>query len=411
MRIFVYSAAQQDGKVVKGEREAENEVMLARMLRQEQLFLLDATPKDTAGGGGILHFNVNTILDRVRPITVVDKMFFTRNLAVMIGAGIPLARAMEALSDESANAKFRETLVSVNASVIKGTSFAESLRQYPKVFSDLFVNMVEVGEASGKLTLILRLLARQMKKDYDLKKRVRGAMIYPAIILIVLGGVGTFMMLYIVPTLSQTIKELGVALPLSTRIIIGVSDLIVNYALFVAAGVVAAAFAFWRLILRTARGKELFDRMVLHTPIFGKLIKQFNMARFCRTLSYLLTSGIAIVRSLEIAASVLGNAQYRFAVEHASKEIQKGRQLNDILSAYPYLFSPTVIHMMKVGEETGKIAEMLLRLALFFEEDVQNTTKNLSTIIEPVLMVVIGAVVGFFAVSMLQPIYGSLGNL
>ena len=410
MRMFTYSAAEQNGKVTKGEREAENEVILARMLRQENLFLLDAKPKN-AVAGGFLHFDIATLLDRIRPIKIVDKMFFARNLAVMIGAGMPLAKALEALSEETANMKLRKVLVSVNTSVIKGTSFAESLRPYPKVFSEIFVNMVEVGEASGKLTLILRLLARQMKKDYDLKKRVHGAMIYPAIILMVLGGVGTFMMVYIVPTLSQTIKELGVALPLSTRIIIGVSDLIMNYALLVIIGILMAAVAFWRIMLRTERGKKLFDQAILHTPIFGTLIKQFNMARFCRTLSYLSTSGIAIVRSLEITASVLGHVEYRTAIHLASREIQKGRQLNDILSAYPQLFSPTVIHMLKVGEETGKISEMLLRLALFFEEDVQNTTKNLSTIIEPLLMVIIGAIVGFFAVSMLQPIYGSLGNL
>ena len=409
MAVFEYSAAQQNGAVVKGEKDVENEVVLARMLKQEGLFLLRAKAKGASAG--FLHFNVGEIFEAIQSVSIVDRMFFARNLGVMIRAGLPLTRALDALGEETTNPKFRKVIAEVNASVVKGMSFADALRVHPKVFNTLFVNMVEVGETTGKLTLILKLLANQMKKDYDLKKRVRGAMIYPALIVSVLGLVGTFMMLYIIPTLSATIKELGTELPLSTKIVIGVSDFIAAYALWVFAGIAAMAFLFWRVFLKTPWGKELFDRAVLRVPIFGKLIQQYNTARFSRTLSYLSTSGVSIVRALEITSSVLGNVQFRDAVKDAAVEIQKGKQLHEILVKYTRIFPPTVIHMLKVGEETGKIANMLLRLALFFEEDVENTTKNLSTIIEPVLMVIIGAIVGFFAVSMLQPIYGSLGNL
>ncbi|QQG45582.1 MAG: type II secretion system F family protein [Candidatus Sungiibacteriota bacterium] len=411
MPIYVYSAAAKDGKIVKGEREAENQKVLAQTLKTEGLFLLEAKEKGKTGlASWNISINISDLLSRLRPVGVVDKMFFARNLAVMVAAGLSLTRALDALAQESANPKFKKILTEVNNSVIKGKSFADSLRLHEKVFGPLFINMVEVGETTGKLTLVLKLIANQMKKDYNLKKRVKGAMFYPAIIIMVLLGVGTLMMIYVVPTLTSTIKELGVELPFTTKIIVTVSDLILNYAIWFLIALAALVFIFIR-ILKTQKGKEIFDRISLKLPIFGALIKKFNIARFCRTLAYLLTSGVPVVRSLEITSSVLGNTIYKDAVREASSEIQKGKQLNKILAAHPLIFQPVVLQMIQVGEETGKVSEMLLRLALFFEEDVTNTTKNLSTIIEPILMIVIGAAVGFFAISMLQPIYSSLGNI
>lgn len=408
----MYSAAEQSGKVVRGELEAENDKALAQLLKKDGLFLLEAKEKDGGALGGLsaLKINLGDIIGRLRPVGVVDKMFFARNLAVMISAGLSLTRALDALSQESSQPKFQKIIAEVNSSVVKGKTFAESLRVHNKVFGDLFINMIEVGETTGKLTLVLKLLAAQLKKDYDLKKRVKGAMIYPVIIMIALLGIGAAMMIYVVPTLSQTIKELGVELPFTTQLIIWTSDLLVNYALWFLAGIVVMVLIFFRL-LKTAMGKRIFDRLVLKPPIFGPLVKKFNAARFCRTLAYLITSGVPIVRSLEITATVLGNTLFRHAAEEAATEIQKGKQLQEILSAYPNIFQPIVIQLISVGEETGKISSMLLRLALFFEEDVSNTTKNLSTVIEPVLMIIIGVVVGFFAISMLQPIYSSLGNI
>jgi len=383
MPIFTYSAA--------GEKDA-----------------IKGTKKGLAAVN--IRIDINGLIARLRPIGLVDKMFFTRNLAVMVGAGLSLTRTLESLAKEAANPKLKKILLEINDSVIKGKPFAESLRLHKEVFGELFINMIEVGETTGKLTLVLKLLASQMKKDHTLRRRVRGAMFYPAIIIITLLIVGSLMMLYVVPTLTQTIKELEVELPLSTKIIIFISDQLVNYFLWVLAGVVIFAAAFWK-ILKTRQGKTIFDRLILKAPIFGTLIKKFNSARFCRTLSYLITSGVPIVRSLEISSSVLGHTMFRQAIASAATAIQKGKQLNLILAEYPALFQPLMIQMIQVGEETGKLSEMLLRLALFFEEEVTATTKNMSSIIEPILMIFIGAAVGFFAISMLQPIYSSLGNI
>lgn len=408
MTVFVYSAADQAGKVSKGEREAADQKALAVALRGEGLLVLEATEKK--GIGAVINFDIGEMLSRIRPISLVEKMFFARNLGVMVAAGLPLTRALDALGREARNPKFKRVIADMSGEVVKGKSFAEGLRRHATVFGDLFINMVEVGETTGKLTLVLKLLANQMKRDHTLKKRVKGAMMYPAIIMIALAGVGTLMMYYVVPTITATIKELGVPLPLSTRIVMAISDTLVRYGVYVAVGFAALVWLVWRL-LHTGTGKDLFDTAVLRAPIFGPLIRKFNTARLCRTLSYLITAGVPIVRSLEITAGVLGNSLFRDAVRASAGDIQKGKQLAGSLAGKPRLFPPLVIQMIAVGEETGKIAEMLLRLGLFFEEEVNGVTKNLSTIVEPILMIVIGVIVGFFAVSMLQPIYGSLGSI
>ncbi|OGZ96764.1 MAG: hypothetical protein A3J10_02465 [Candidatus Sungbacteria bacterium RIFCSPLOWO2_02_FULL_54_10] len=408
MVVFVYSAADQTGKASKGEREAADAKALAVALRGEGLLVLDAAEKK--GIKAMINFDVGEMMARVRPVSLVEKMFFARNLGVMVGAGLPLTRALDALRQEANNPKFKRVIADINAAVVKGRSFAEGLRLHEKVFGDLVINMVEVGETTGKLTLVLKLLANQMKRDHTLKKRVRGAMMYPAIIMIALTGVGTLMMYYVVPTIAATIKELGVPLPLTTRIIMGISDLLVHYGLYVAIGVTGLVWLAWRL-LKTEKGRRLFDTAILRVPIFGPLVRKFNTARFCRTLSYLSTSGVPIMKSLDITGGVLGNALFRDLVRGSAADIQKGKPLATALGGNPRIFQPLVIQMIAVGEETGKIAEMLLRLALFFEEEVNGVTKNLSTIVEPILMIVIGIAVGFFAVSMLQPIYGSLGSI
>lgn len=409
MPIYTYTAADQKGAVTRGDREAESEKALAAALKSEGLFLLEAKDK-TAPSVRRFNIDVGDLLSKLKPVSIPDKMFFSRNLSIMVAAGLPLTKALEVSGDQSSGKKFQRILGEVKSSVVQGKPFAESLRPHQDVFGELYVNMIEVGEATGKLALVLKLLAKQMKKDYDLRKRVRGAMIYPIIILIVLCLIGTLMMLYVVPSLAATIKDLNVTLPLSTRIIIFMSDFVVHQWVWLLAGVAGAAILFWRALKSTA-GHRVFDRMVLKLPIFGTLVQKYNIARFCRTLSYLITSGVPIVRSLEVTSSVLGNSLFRNAVQQASNEIQEGTELHTILVKYPKLFQPMVIQMISVGEQTGKISEMMLRLALFFEEDVTATTKNLSTIIEPLLMVVIGAAVGFFAVAMLQPIYGSLNNI
>ena len=408
MTVFIYSAADKSGKTSKGEREAPDQKTLAQSLKSEGLLLLDASEKK--GIGSLARLDIGQTLARFRPVPLEEKMFFARNLSVMISAGMSLNRALEALAQETGNPKFKKVIEGIGSSIAQGTSLAEALRVHRAVFGELFSNMVEVGEATGKLSLVLKRLANQMNKDHALRKRVKGALIYPAVILTALGGVGALMMIYVVPTLTKVLTELGVPLPLSTRIIIAVSNFMVSYGIFLPFLIAGLIAGFWRL-LKIPRGKEIVDRVTLKIPVFGPLIQKFNVARFCRTLAYLIMSGVPIVRSLDITASVLGNTGFRTATAEAAQGIQTGKQLYEVLAAHPKAFHGIVIQMIQVGEETGRLSGMLLRVALFFEEEVANTTKNMSTIIEPVLMIVIGVVVGVFAVSVLQPIYTSLGNV
>lgn len=409
MPIYTYTAADQRGKMMHGEREAKDERALAAALKAEGLYLLE--PRDAASmSKRTFNIDIGIFFSKFKLVSILDKMFFSRNLSVMLAAGLALTKALEVSGEQSGSERLRGILDHVKSSVAQGRSFAESLRPHQGVFGELYINMIEVGETTGKLVLVLKLLANQLKKDHDLKKRVRGAMTYPAIILTVLAVIGALMMTYVVPSLAQTIQDLHVELPLSTKIILFISDFVVHRGIWLLTGLVIVGALFWR-ILKSKVGRASFDRLILKIPVFGTLVQKYNIARFCRTLAYLITSGVPIVKSLETTSTTLGNSLFRAAVRDASKEIQKGVELHTILVKYPTLFQPMVVHMISVGEQTGKISSMLLRLALFFEEDVNTTTKNLSTIIEPLLMVVIGVAVGFFAVAMMQPIYSSLGNL
>ena len=408
MVMFLYSATDSSGKISKGERDAENAKALAVLLRKENLLLLEAKERDSSGFR--LNIDIGDLTSRFRPISSADKMFFARNLSVMVSAGLSLTRALDALEKEATNKKFKRVIADTSAAVARGVSFAEALRRHREVFNDLFINMVEVGEATGRLSLVLKLVGNQMKRDRTLLKRVRGAMMYPGVILVTLVIIGGIMMRYVVPTLTATIIDLGVPLPLSTRIVIGTSDFLSVYGWVVMGGLVVLTVSLWR-IKKIPAVKNMLGRYVLKLPIFGSLIQKLNTARFCRTLACLITSGVPIIRSLEITAGVVGNSRFRDVLREAIQGVEKGVQLNVLFARYPDVFPSLVTQMLAVGEETGKIGEMLLRLALFFEEEVASITKNLSTIIEPILMVLIGLVVGIFAVSMLQPIYSSLGNI
>lgn len=410
MAIFTYSAAKKTGEVVRGEEEAENEQALVRALKEQGLFLLELREQDKKQTSQPVFARIKFFLARIQPVPLLEKITFARNLAVMIEAGLSLPRAIETIAEQSPNARFRDILTSAKNSVVRGNSLAESLKPYQSVFGELFINIVEVGETSGKLAAVLKLLARQMKKDHELRRRVVGAMIYPAIVIFALGIVTALMMIYVLPTLSETLKGLGVELPASTRVIIAASDFVSSHVFVLAAGIIGAVLLLWRA-LKTKIGKSFFDRAILFVPIFRTLVRRFNMARFSRILAYLVTAGVPIVRSLEITSRVLGNAVYRKIVSMQAEGIQKGKSLHELLLAHTELFEPMVIQMVKAGEESGDLSRMLLRVARFFEEEVADTTKNLSQVVEPVLIIVIGALVGFFAISVLQPIYGSLGNI
>ena len=340
----------------------------------------------------------------------MEKMMFEQHLAVMTGAGIPLTRSIEALSQQTKNQKFAKVLKELNTDIRKGLTLADSLSKHKKVFPEIFINMVKVGEASGNLEEVLKVSADQMKKDYELRSKAKNAMIYPGVIIAAMIGIGALMMVLVVPKLTQVFKELKTELPLSTRFIIGLSDFMSQHwliGLMIAAAVAASV----KYLLKTSSFKTFFDSFILKIPVFGPISKKMNSARMARTLGVLIKSGVPIVQGIGIVSGTLSNEQFRISLEKSAQEVQKGQALSQSLKNYPDLYPPIVEQMVEVGEETGTTDQILITLAEFYEEEINNTTKNLSSIIEPILMVIIGAVVGFFAISMLTPMYSIMEGM
>jgi len=407
MPNFLYTAKNQKGETKAGKLEATNEHELAATLRQQGLILISAEASD---GEKKFRFDIKKIIAKLGHISLVEKMMFTRHLSVMIKAGLSLNQALKTLVEQTKNPRFKRAILRIEENIRQGKTFSESLALYPGIFNNLYVNMVKVGETSGNLDEVLNNLAEQMKKDHDLISRIRGAMIYPAVIVIAMVGIGILMMIMVVPKLSEVFEELNVELPLSTQVIIGISNFLQNHLIW---GIVILITFFFlaRLSLRNKAVKRVLHKAYLYTPILGPLLKKINSARFARTIGSLTESGVAIVESLKITAETLGNIHFKESLIACGQEVQKGKELSKSLSNYKNLYTPMVIQMVGVGEQTGNLSSILKTLAEFYEEEIDKTTKNLSSILEPIIMIVVGAAIGFFAVSMIQPMYSMMGGL
>lgn len=401
MAEFSYKAITADGATVTDTIEAVDRYALARKLKTEGKTLVSAEVISVGGAQKSWYRRLNDMFMRVK---VREQIIFARNLSAMVKAGLPLSRALSVMGRQSKNKLFKEILTQVEASVQKGLSLSAALAEYPKAFPKLFVAMVRAGEESGRLAEALGNLSTQLDKAYQLKRRVRGAMIYPSIVISVMVLVGIAMLVFVVPTLTSTFEELGVELPLSTRVIVGMSDVIQNNTILFVLGLGALIFG-GVIAFRTSRGKRFFESLFLHTPVIGEMVKETNAARTARTLSSLLTSGVEVVNALSITRDVLQNSFYKEVIAEAEERIQRGDPISEIFIAHENLYPVLVGEMISVGEEAGNLPEMLNNVAEFYESEVEEKTKNLSTIIEPVLMVIIGVVVGFFALSMITPIY------
>ena len=396
-----------DGVEVHGEAEATDKFALSRSLKDTGVTILSAETHDAKSGGIMEKLN-----QMFSTVSFKERIFFVSNLSEMLSAGLSLSRALKVSYKQTHNPKLRLVVTEINADVDKGGNFATALARFPKVFTPTTVAMVEAGEKSGRVPEALQLVSNQMMKLYQLKKRIKGALMYPAIVMGAMVGIGIMMLVYIVPTLASTFKELGAELPLTTRMIIGFSDFLTQHYLVAILLFALGLLALWWLS-KYKKVKRMWAWFIMHMPIIGSIVKQSNSAVTARTLASLLVSGVDIVASLDITERVLENPYYREIIVRAKEAIPKGQSLSQIFSdkiaekAYP----PFVGEMMSVGEETGKLPEMLQKLAEFYEGEVDAVVKDLSTVIEPFIMLVVGAGVGFFALSMIQPIYEVGNNL
>ncbi len=409
--LYTFKAKKLSGEELTGEREAAHKRDLAQALRQEGYMLIAATEKETGEGDHRTIFSLplaglHRIIGRV---SLSEKLNFARNLSVMIKAGLPLTRALDTLERQTASAAFKAVISDITANIRKGESFTNSLAKHPRVFPGIFVAMISAGEASGKLDESLNVLANQMKNDYELRRKVRGALIYPAVIICVMILIGILMMIYVVPTLTAVFADMEVDLPASTQTVIAISTFLITHSILALGIFIGFAYSMYR-VARTRAAKNMFDVVILKLPVIGTIARQINAARTARTMSSLILAGVSIVQTLEITRDVLQNHLYKSMLSEARESIQKGSTITGTFMKHANLYPVLVSEMIAVGEETGKTAEMLERLAEFYESEVAAATKDLSGIVEPILMVLIGAVVGLFAVSMIQPLYTSIAT-
>ncbi|MEW6674940.1 MAG: type II secretion system F family protein [Nitrospirota bacterium] len=391
--VFQWSGKTRTGAIESGEITAVTKEEVIAELRRKNIIPTVVTEKPKKVGlrvGG-------KVKDK-------DIVVFTRQFSTMIDAGLPLVQALEILSTQVENKSFGRTLAAIKADVESGSTYADALRKYPRVFSELYVNMVAAGETGGILDTILNRLAGYIEKAMKLKKKVKGAMIYPAVITTVAVVVVAVIMVFVVPTFSSMFISLGGTLPLPTRIIISISKFLGGIGGIVSLSAIVAFFVSIFQIRRTEGGKKATDAIALKLPIFGILIRKIAIAKFTRTLSTLISSGVPILDGLEITAKTAGNKVVEYSVMDARKAVSEGKTLAEPLTKSG-VFPPMVTHMIAVGESTGALDAMLSKIADFYDDEVDAAVSNLTAMMEPMLMIFLGTTVGFIVVAMYLPIF------
>jgi len=337
-------------------------------------------------------------------VPFVQKMLFVFHLQTMTKAGLSIVSALKVLSEELENPKMRALVADVKNDVEQGKQLSEALAKYPKIFPSIYVNMIAAGEVAGKMEEALAQIGNQMKKSNELTSRVRGAMIYPAVILVAMLGIALEMVIFVLPKITILFKDFNAELPLATRILIKVVDFFQNYGAVSIVGFIIFVIAFaW--FYRLPKPRRFFHGVNLHLPIFGSIIKKINLARFTITLSSLLQSTIPIIDAVRITAGVQGNLVYKEKLLIVSDRLKKGETLSSLLSQFPDVFPPMVTEMIMVGEQSGRMEIMLTELADYYGNEVDNTMRNFATIIEPVIIVILGLMVAGIAVAVIMPMY------
>lgn len=338
-------------------------------------------------------------------VPLSQKIFFTENLRVMIKAGLSISESLNTLALQAESKTFRQIISRVKEDVESGKLLSASVSKFPKIFPDIFVNMIQIGEVSGTMDQTLEELTMQMKKDYKLRSKVKGAMTYPIVILVAMIGISIGLLTFVLPKLLDIFKEFGnVKLPLATRILIWLSDFIQANGLWVLIGAIIAIIALiaWG---RTKGGRRIIHGLIILSPIIGPIARKVNLARFSRTLSGLLKTDIPVVQSLTVTGDVLANVHYHQSLIDAAERIKKGETISDSLRLHPKLYPPLVVQMTNVGERSGNVDSMLSDIADFYEQQVDNVLNSLSSIIEPILILLLGGMVGGIALAVMMPMY------
>lgn len=396
MPIFKYKAKKNsNGRAKAGLVVGMNESEVANRLRRLDLSIISLSDASNS-----LATKVNLIINPVGP---KDLVIFSRQFAVMISANVPVVESLLILIDQTNNISLQDLIADIAFDVDSGSLLSDAFAKKPKVFSDFFVNIIKSGETSGKLDEVLEYLADEMEKSYDMASKIKGAMIYPVFILVGLTGVGVVLMVYVIPNLTSVMTETGMELPLSTRIIIAISDFMRNYLILIALALVGLVMAA-RYYFKTKMGRYQLDAFKLRMPVFGRLFKYIYLMRFTRSLSTLLKGGVSITRSLEITADVVGNVIYRDLILETLESINDGNPFSTVLETSPDV-PKMVPQMISIGERTGKIDSVLDKITDFYSREANAMLANLSALMEPLIMVIMGLGVGVVVAAVLMPMY------
>ncbi len=395
MKKFSYKVKDRvTGKIVKGEISADSQRAAGKALIDQGYILQD----DIYEVG-----QENALARFMNRITTKDKIVFTRQFATLIGAGLPLAQALRTVSEQTENKKMRSVVDDILASVESGSSLKDAFSKFPDVFDKVYLALIAAGEMSGTLDESLRRVATQQEKDAAMMSKIRGALTYPVIVLVVIGLVMTFMMVQVVPQVKQLYKDMHQELPFATQILIGISDFIINFWWLVLVGIGVAGY-FFRQYLKTESGIKFAANFKLNVPLFSPLFRKLYMARFARTGQLLLSTGVALLDMLNICGDAMNNIIVKKSIDEAGKLVQSGKSLSESLKGKDYILD-MVPQMINIGEQSGKIDEMLGKTAQVYEDELDEQIKAISTLIEPILMVVMALMAGGLIGAILFPIY------
>ena len=398
MPVFEYKGKSATGGQVSGSYKAKSRTDLEKVLRQNKIFVTSISKKPT---------NINIKLGT--GVKKIEISRFTRQFATMIGAGLPMVQCLDILSQQMDSAEFRKIIAQIKESVQAGTTLSEALRKHKKIFDELFVNMVEAGETGGALDTILVRLANYREKADALVRKVKGALVYPIVVSIVAIGVTFAMLKWIVPVFAKMFVNLGAGLPEPTRIVMGVSNAINDNFVFIVGGLIAFIVLF-NVTVRTKKGRLYYDTFKIKLPGFGTLIRKSAVARFTRTLGTLLSSGVSILEALDITAKTAGNVVIQNAVRKAMLSIAEGDTITGPLKESG-VFPPMVTQMISVGEKTGGLDEMLSKIADFYDEEVDAAVSALTSLIEPIVIVFMGVMIGGIMIAMYMPMFDIIGQI
>jgi len=396
--LFEYQVKNLKGETLEGTVEAINQNAALEMLTRRQMIIISLKES-----GALPVWQRPLTISFLERVTAKDMVFLSRQLSVMVVAGLPLVESLEILARQTSKQSLKKIVDEVAENVRGGARFSSALAKYPKAFDDFYVNMVRAGETAGKLDEVLNYLADEQEKNYDLMSKIKGAMIYPAFVISAVIGVMILMMVFVIPQLTSILTESGVDLPLLTRILIATSGFLKNYTIWVVLLLVALAFAF-RAFLKSKAGRAIWDRILLKMPIFGILFKQVYLVRFTRSLSTLIVGGIPLTAGLKIVSGVVGNHVFKDIISEAIIDVEEGRSVSNAFLDSPYI--PKMLpHLMAIGEETGKLDEVLEKIAAFYSREVENILSKLVTLLEPIILIFLGVVVGGMVASIILPMY------